>query len=219
MTDESERIKEIKEYIESTIAEIDGHTENVEKLFKLDKWSKDRSLYEIIINSYERHRNTLKRIQKMIEGEKVESGLYTLSVQSEMDMIKERLDKLEGSMSDSIPSELLQKWINAIKTGDPKEVTNLYYDDGILLGTFSNKERIGHELILEYFENLLKSPVEVEIVSEHASISESVAVNSGLYNFVTDGKTINARFSFVYQKNNDEWKITSHHSSVIPESD
>ena len=219
MTDESERIKEVKEYIEATIAEVDGHTENVEKLFKLDKWSKDRSLYEIIINSYERHRNTLKRIQKIIEGEKAESGLYTLSVQSEMDMIKERLDKLEGSMSDSITSGLLQKWINAIKTGDPKEVTNLYYDDGILLGTFSNKERIGHELILEYFENLLKSPVEVEIVSEHASISESVAVNSGLYNFVTDGKTINARFSFVYQKNNDEWKITSHHSSVIPESD
>ena len=219
MTDKSERIKEVKEYIESTIAEVDGHTENVEKLFKLDKWSKDRSLYEIIINSYERHRNTLKRIQKMIEGEKVESGLYTLSVQSEMDMIKERLDKLEGSMSDSITSGLLQKWINAIKTGDPKEVTNLYYDDGILLGTFSNKERIGHELILEYFENLLKSPVEVEIVSEHTSVSESVAVNSGLYNFVTNGKTINARFSFVYQKNNDEWKITSHHSSVIPESD
>ena len=37
----------------------------------------------------------------MIEGEKVESGFYTLSVQSEMDMIKERLDELEGLMSDS----------------------------------------------------------------------------------------------------------------------
>ena len=98
MTDESERIKEIKEYIESTITEIDGHTENVEKLFKLDKWSKDKSLYEIIINSYERHRNTLKRIQKMIEGEKVESGLYTLSVQSEMDMIKERIKKMENDL-------------------------------------------------------------------------------------------------------------------------
>ncbi len=98
MTDESERIKEVKEYIDSTIAEVDGHTENVEKLFKLDKWSKDRSLYEIIINSYERHRNTLKRIQKMIEGEKVESGLYTLSVQSEMDMIKERIKKMENDL-------------------------------------------------------------------------------------------------------------------------
>ena len=98
MTDKSERIKEVKEYIESTIAEVDGHTENVEKLFKLDKWSKDKSLYEIIINSYERHRNTLKRIQKMIEGEKVESGLYTLSVQSEMDMIKERIKKMENDL-------------------------------------------------------------------------------------------------------------------------
>ena len=98
MTDELERIKEVKEYIEATIAEIDDHTENVEKLFKLDKWSNDRSLYEIIINSYERHRNTLKRIQKMIEGEKVESGLYTLSVQSEMDMIKERIKKMENDL-------------------------------------------------------------------------------------------------------------------------
>ena len=98
MTDKSERIKEVKEYIEATIAEIDGHTKNVEKLFKLDKWSKDKSLYEIIINSYERHRNTLKRIQKMIEGKKVESGLYTLSVQSEMDMIKERIKKMENDL-------------------------------------------------------------------------------------------------------------------------
>ena len=97
MTDESERIKEVKQYIDSTIAEIDGHTENMEKLFTMDNWSKDRELYEIIINSYERHRNTLKRIQKMIEGGKVESGLYTLSAKSEIDMIKERLEKLENA--------------------------------------------------------------------------------------------------------------------------
>ena len=122
-------------------------------------------------------------------------------------------------MSDSITSELLQKWVAAIKSGDPKQVTNLYHDDGILLGTFSNKERVGHELILEYFENLLKSPVDVEIVSEHPHILESAAVNSGLYNFVTNGKTVNARFSFVYHKYNAEWKIVSHHSSVMPESD
>ena len=114
--------------------------------------------------------------------------------------------------------ELLQKWVNAIKSGDPKQVTDLYYEDAILLGTFSNKERVGHELILEYFENLLKSPVEVEIVSEHFSTSELFAVNSGLYNFVTGGKIINARFSFVYQSYNNESKIISHHSSVMPET-
>ena len=115
-------------------------------------------------------------------------------------------------------NELLQEWVNAIKSGDPKQVTDLYHVDGILLGTFSNKERVGHELILEYFENLLKSPVEVEIVSEHFSTSELFAVNSGLYNFVTGGKTINARFSFVYHKSDSGWKIVSHHSSIMPES-
>ena len=120
-------------------------------------------------------------------------------------------------MSD-ITSELLQKWVAVIKSGDPKRVTELYHRDAILLGTFSNKERVGHELILEYFENLLKSPVEVQIVSENPHVLESAAVNTGHYNFVTGGKTINARFSFVYHKSNGEWKITSHHSSVMPET-
>ena len=97
MSSESDRIEEIKQYIDATITEIDCHTENMEKMFKMDKWSKDRELYEIIINSYERHRNTLRRIQKMIEGGKVESGLYTLSAKSEIDMIKERIEKLENA--------------------------------------------------------------------------------------------------------------------------
>ena len=113
-------------------------------------------------------------------------------------------------------SELLQTWVNAIKNGDPKQVTSLYHQDGILLGTFSAAERVGHELILEYFENLLKNPVEVDVISEHIfRFLESSAVNSGLYNFVTGGKRINARFSFVYD---GDGKIISHHSSILPET-
>ena len=124
-------------------------------------------------------------------------------------------------MSNSVASELLQKWIGVVESGDPKQVTNLYLDNGILLGTFSNKERVGHELILEYFEKLLKSSVDVEVVSENPHVFGSSAVNSGHYNFMTNGKTINARFSFVYHKERlptDEWKIVSHHSSVMPET-
>ena len=121
MTDESDRIEEVKKYIEATIAEIDGHTQNVEKLFKMDRWSNDRELYEIIINSYERHRNTLKRIQKMIDGGKVESGLYTLSAKSEIDMVKERIEKLENnpvnSESELSDSEILDGF-SEIKSGE-----------------------------------------------------------------------------------------------------
>ena len=121
MADETERIDEVKEYIKATIAEIDGHTENMEKLFKMDRWSGDSSLYEIIINSYERHRNTLKRIQKMIDGGKVESGLYTISAKSEIDMIRERIEKLESSLVNSesklSDSEILDGF-SEIKSGE-----------------------------------------------------------------------------------------------------
>jgi len=120
MASESERIQEVRKYIEATIAEIDDHTENMEKLFKMDRWSKDSSLYEIIINSYERHRNTLKRIQKMMEGGKVESGLYTLSAKSEIDMVKERIEKLENAInpeSKLSDSEILDGF-SEIKSGE-----------------------------------------------------------------------------------------------------
>ena len=121
MAEETERIEQVKEYIKATIAEIDDHTKNMEKLFKMDRWSKDSSLYEIIINSYERHRNTLKRIQKMIEGDKVESGLYTISAKSEIDMVRERIEKLESDLVNSesklSDSEILDGF-SEIKSGE-----------------------------------------------------------------------------------------------------
>ena len=121
MAEETERIEQMKEYIKATIAEIDDHTENMEKLFKMDRWSKDSSLYEIIINSYERHRNTLKRIQKMIEGGKVESGLYTISAKSEISMVRERIEKLESDLVNSesklSDSEILDGF-SEIKSGE-----------------------------------------------------------------------------------------------------
>jgi uncharacterized protein (TIGR02246 family) len=113
---------------------------------------------------------------------------------------------------------MLETWVDKIRTNDPKQVVSLYHNDGLLLGTFSEVERKGHDLILAYFENLLKSQVDVEIITQHKHETESLVTNSGLYNFIVDGKTVNARFSFVFIKTGDDWKILSHHSSVLPES-
>jgi uncharacterized protein (TIGR02246 family) len=113
---------------------------------------------------------------------------------------------------------MLETWVSKIRTNDPKQVASLYHDDGLLLGTFSDIERKGYDLILEYFENLLKSKVDVEIVTQHNHETESLVTNSGLYNFIVDGKTVNARFSFVFIKTGNDWKILSHHSSILPES-
>ena len=112
---------------------------------------------------------------------------------------------------------MLETWVDKIRTNDPKQVASLYHHDGLLLGTFSDIERKGYDLILQYFENLLKSKVDVEIVTQHKHESDSIETNSGLYNFIVDGKTVNARFSFVFIKVDDDWKILSHHSSVLPE--
>ena len=51
---------------------------------------------------------------------------------------------------------MLETWVDKIRTNDPNQVASLYHDDGLLLGTFSDIERKGYDLILEYFENLFK---------------------------------------------------------------
>ena len=121
-------------------------------------------------------------------------------------------------MSEHIASDLLQKWVKTVQSGDPKQITELYENDALLLGTFSDKERFGHELIFEYFENLLKSDVDVKIISERPIDNDKIAVNSGFYNFIVDGKTIEARFSFIFHSSNSEWKILSDHSSIVPKN-
>ena len=113
----------------------------------------------------------------------------------------------------------IQLWVKKIKTNDPDQVSELYHKNGLLLGTFSNVERCGKKLILDYFENLLKSKVDVEIVTQNEYKTNSIIVNSGLYNFFVNDKKVKARFSFVFIKVQDSWKILSHHSSVLPEID
>ena len=112
--------------------------------------------------------------------------------------------------------DMLQTWIEKIRSNNANEVSDLYHKDGLLLGTFSNIERNGQKLILDYFKNLLKSQVDVEIITKHEFKAESTYTVSGLYNFLVNDKKIKARFSFVFLKSKEDWKILSHHSSVLP---
>ena len=112
--------------------------------------------------------------------------------------------------------DLLQIWVEKIKINDAKQVAELYHEDGLLLGTFSDVERKGHKLILDYFENLFVTRIDIEIVTKYEFKAESTYTASGLYNFLVNDKKIKARFSFVFLKNKEDWKILSHHSSVLP---
>ncbi len=112
---------------------------------------------------------------------------------------------------------MLQTWVEKIRSNDANKIADLYHEKGLLLGTFSNIERSGHSLILDYFKNLLRSHVDVEIITKHEYKSNSIATASGLYNFILNDKKIEARFSFVFLKTKKRWKILSHHSSILPE--
>ena len=113
-------------------------------------------------------------------------------------------------------NDTLMIWVEKIRSNNANQITELYHDDSLLLGTFSDIERHGKELIFNYFENLLKSKIDVEIITRHEHKTDSIIVSSGLYNFKVDDKIIKARFSFVFLKTKESWKILSHHSSELP---
>ena len=113
--------------------------------------------------------------------------------------------------------DILQIWIEKIRSNNANEVADLYHKDGLLLGTFSNIERNGRKLIFSYFKNLLKTQVNVEIITKHEYKTETIATAAGLYNFILNDEIIEARFSFVFLKTKKKWEILSHHSSVLPE--
>ena len=112
--------------------------------------------------------------------------------------------------------DLLGIWVEKIRGNNANQVADLYHDDGLLLGTFSDIESHGKKLIFNYFENLLKSKIDIEIITQHEHKTDSIIVSSGFYNFKVDAKRIKARFSFVFVKTKESWKILSHHSSELP---
>ena len=112
--------------------------------------------------------------------------------------------------------DLLYAWVDKIKSNNASAVVNLYHKDGLLLGTFSDSERKGKKQILDYFNKLFNSHIDVEVKTKHIYKTKYLSTVSGLYNFTVDNKKIEARFSFVFLKVDHDWKIISHHSSLIP---
>jgi len=130
----------------------------------------------------------------------------------------------------AVPSEkqdkqiasLFDRWNAALQTGDSAKVTALYADDAVLQPTVSNRVRVGHEAIQDYFDHFLQAkPVGTINLREIRHVGPDAAVDSGVYTFaLTQGsevQQVQARYTFAYQKVDGEWKILKHHSSAMPE--
>ena len=97
------------------------------------------------------------------------------------------------------------------------------YGDYLRCGSIAGKSKIINSVI-DYAKSgglVLGICNGFEILTETAHADGGLQVSSGLYNFIVDGKTVNARFSFVVVWDDggvESWKILSHHSSLLPES-
>lgn len=114
---------------------------------------------------------------------------------------------------------LLDTWFAALESCNPAVVSALYAADATLLPTISNQTRATPADIHAYFERFLLMQPKGRKHAQNISVYERIAINSGVYGFVTNDKPdeLICRFTFVYRKDADGWKIIEHHSSMMPE--
>ncbi|WP_090121743.1 SgcJ/EcaC family oxidoreductase [Kosakonia arachidis] len=113
---------------------------------------------------------------------------------------------------------LFEKWNASLQTGDAKKVSENYLSDAVLLPTVSNKVRLTDEERIDYFEHFLEKKPVGKIDSRTIRLGCNKAIDVGTYTFTFADKTkVSARYTFTYVWDGKDWKISSHHSSAMPE--
>jgi len=122
------------------------------------------------------------------------------------------------------PTQFVKEWHKRILSGDVESIVALYQEEAVLLGTFDSKIRKGGKDIKEYFDQLVtfRPTVElIKIICDEVGDGD-VMIANGHYNFELnkgEGRVlVPARFTFVLGKVGLEWRICSHHSSIVPAS-
>ena len=123
-------------------------------------------------------------------------------------------------MNRSSAKQFIQTWLDTVCTHDPEAITNLYLNDGDLLGTVAESIKYGKAEIRTYFDMFVqKKPCGV-ITSITSTDYHNISVVNGTYTFeITDeGEVVQvpARFTFVLKQNAGGWLIDTHHSSAQP---
>ena len=115
-------------------------------------------------------------------------------------------------------ASLFEGWNAALATGNPGNVVARYAENSILLPTVSNVPRLTPAAREDYFKMFLKSKPQGKIDSRLIQIGCNSAIDAGIYTFTFgDGRKVQARFSYTYGWDGQQWLITSHHSSAMPE--
>ena len=114
---------------------------------------------------------------------------------------------------------LFDRWNQSLQTGDAHKVVANYAEKSILLPTVSNLPRLTAAQKLDYFEHFLENKPVGRIDFRSVDIGCNSAVDAGLYTFTfgRTGAVVKARYTYTYRWDGQQWLITSHHSSAMPE--
>lgn len=116
-------------------------------------------------------------------------------------------------------ASLFDRWNNALKTGKPANVVANYAQDSILLPTVSDKVRYSPAEKEDYFVHFLEKAPVGQINERYIQIGCNTAFDAGIYTFTYQktGEQATGRYTYTYKWDGNQWLITSHHSSVLPE--
>jgi len=116
---------------------------------------------------------------------------------------------------------LFSLWNRALATGDSRLVASRYATKSgtVLLPTVSDTPRYDFDSIKDYFDAFLLKKPQGEILEGDIRIGEGWAQDCGIYEFTmgATGDKVKARYSYIYVYEDKQWKISHHHSSVMPE--
>jgi len=113
-------------------------------------------------------------------------------------------------------------WAKLFMDDNPDVVLALCAKDAVLWGTLSPTRRETPAALREYFVAAFKALPghKVEFGDQLIRVYGNTAINTGYYTFLytKDGesKTLPARYSIVYVKQDGKWQIVDHHSSAVP---
>jgi len=115
---------------------------------------------------------------------------------------------------------LFNLWNDALATLEPTKVADRYSKNAVLLPTVSDVPRTDYPGIVDYFTNFLQLKPQGEILSGDVIVGTNWAQDAGIYEFTmgATGAKVKGRYTYVYVFEDGQWKISQHHSSVMPEA-
>lgn len=146
-------------------------------------------------------------------------GLALAATQPALAKSRQTCATLTPAQLDAKFTQFNEAWL----TKNPDKVAALFDDDAVLLATVANVPRTDPAGVRDYFVKFLKGSPVGKIDSSTIKSGCNWALRAGTWTVtLTDpasgAKTdVRARYTFLYQFEDGQWRIEHLHSSVMPE--